>query len=484
MRNRLPLLSTSAALTICSSLLAAQSGMPGMSMPPPSEPKPSGQSATPVAHGEVPSTTMSMSDPRTLIEAGLQHTSSGTSIEPLSTPMAMLMASRRGWTLMLHGNAFVANIQQHAESSRGADRWFSTNWIMPMAQHKLGEGGQLTLRTMLSIEPATITGRRYPELFQEGETAYGKPIADGQHPHDLFMELAAIYDLHLGQNALFSLYLAPVGDPAVGPIAYPHRLSASEDPIAALGHHQQDSTHIAFNVITAGLTYRTLRLEGSGFHGAEPTESRWQPEPSPNGHAVDSYSTRLTWTPTLNLAAQYSIAKITSPETLNPADNQRRQTASMMFNRTFGAHQQMAGMQMSGMQMPGMQMSGDAPAAGNWATTLLWGQTRSSQTGDLVNSYLVESLLKFKRTSYLWTRVEVAGRSSQLLDQPTGAAESPVGHVEAYTLGYDHDLPLLPHVLVAPGVQFTVYHAPDALAPTYGRTPVGGVAFVRFRLSQ
>ena len=415
-----------------------------------------------------------MSAPRTLIEAELQHTSSGTSIEPLSTPMAMLMASRRGWTLMLHGGAFVANIQQHAEHSRGADRWFSTNWIMPMAQDKLGEGGQLTVRTMLSLEPATITGRRYPELFQEGETAYGKPIADGQHPHDLFMELAAIYDLHLGQSALCSLYLAPIGDPAIGPTAYPHRLSASEDPIAALGHHQQDSTHIAFNVITAGLTYKTLRLEGSGFHGAEPTESRWQLEPSPNGHAVDSYSTRLTWTPTSNLAAQYSIAQITSPEALNPADNQRRQTASVMFNQAFGARQ----------QMPGMKMPGDAPASGNWATTLLWGQTRSSLTGGLQNSYLVESLLKFNHTSYAWTRIEVAGRSSQLLDQATGTAESPVGHVQAYTLGYDHDLPVLRHVLVAPGVQFTVYRAPDALAPIYGRTPVGGVAFLRFRLSQ
>ena len=58
--------------------------------------------------------------------------------------------------------------------------------------------GQLTLRTMLSLEPATVTQRFYPLLFQQGETAFGRPINDGQHPHDFIMELAALYDLRLG----------------------------------------------------------------------------------------------------------------------------------------------------------------------------------------------------------------------------------------------------------------------------------------------
>ena len=67
-----------------------------------------------------------------------------------------------------------------------------------MAQRELGPG-QLTLRAMFSLEPATITGERYPLLFQQGETAYGVPIADGQHPHDFFMEIAGLYDIHLGR---------------------------------------------------------------------------------------------------------------------------------------------------------------------------------------------------------------------------------------------------------------------------------------------
>lgn len=414
---------------------------------------------------------MTMPQPQNLVDAELQHTSSGTSMQPASTPTPMLMRESHGWTLMLHGEAFVSDTQQGAEGQRGGDKLFSTNWLMPMAQHRVGTRGLLTLRTMLSLEPATITKRFYPELFQQGETAYGRAIVDGQHPHDFWMELAALYDVRLGTHGLLSLYAAPVGDPAIGPTAYPHRQSASENPIAALGHHQQDSTHIALNVLTAGGTYRSLRVEGSGFHGAEPDERRWRLQPSPNGLAIDSASGRVTWAPTPNVAAQYSIAQIKSPEALLPGVDQRRQTASVMFNRSFGARQAMAG----------MTMPGDHPATGNWATTLLWGQTRASNSGAVENSYLLESLLQFRTRNYVWTRMEAAARTSELL---RAAAEAPAGHVAALTLGFDRDFRLGAHLLAAPGAQFTVYRAPDALAATYGRTPVAVQAFVRFRLSQ
>ncbi len=123
--------------------------------------------------------------------------------------------------LMLHGNAFVMDLQQ--TGPRGEDKFFSTNWVMGMAEREWGPG-QLTLRTMLSLEPATVTGRRYPLLFQQGETAYGLPIVDGQHPHDFVMELAALYDWKLGERTLLSFYGGPVGDPAIGPTAFPHGL--------------------------------------------------------------------------------------------------------------------------------------------------------------------------------------------------------------------------------------------------------------------
>jgi len=442
----------------------------------------------------------------TLIEAEQQHGSSGTSIEPAGTPVPMLMASRGAWRLMLHANAFAADTQQQArvspgQAERGRDAFFSTNWIMPMAQRKLG-AGQLTLRTMLSLEPATVSRRNYPELFQQGETAFGKPIVDGQHPHDFVMELAALYDLPLGRSTLLSMYAAPVGDPAIGPTAYPHRQSASEDPIAALGHHQEDSTHIAFNVVTGGLTYRWARVELSGFHGGEPNEHRWQLEPLPNGHAIDSVSTRLTVSPTPDLSGQYSIAHIASPEALYPGEDQQRQTASVMFHHIFRAGSASAaptvGMDMT--DMPGMDMgqpkakSAAMPAMSmaaeprtDLAATLLWGRTRSLRDNSKQNSYLAEALLRFAGSNYAWTRLENAGRSNELLLTPGAAlpanfGETPIGHVAAYSFGYDHDIVLGMHVLAAPGVQFTAYQTPQALRAIYGATPTGEVFFVRFRL--
>jgi len=439
----------------------------------------------------------------TLIEAEQQHSSSGTGIEPASTPVPMLMTTRGQWQLMLHANIFVADTQQQANSERGGDAFFSTNWAMGMAQRKLGRG-KFTARAMFSLEPTTVGDRNYPELFQQGETAYGNPIIDGQHPHDFFMELAAAYDLPLSHNTLLSLYAAPVGDPAIGPVAYPHRLSASEDPIAALGHHQEDSTHIAFNVVTGGLTYRWARVELSGFHGAEPTEQRWQPEPSPNGHAIDSVATRLTISPTPDWSGQYSIAHIHSPEALYPTEDQQRQTASVMYHHSFSklhpakpGTSRMTGMDMG--NMPGMDMKSvpatSSPArmsmstepATDLSTTLLWGRTRSLADNTKENSYLAETLLRFARTNYAWTRMENAGRSNELLltpgqPLPPGFIESPLGHVAAFSFGYDHDLRLGPHLLAAPGMQFTVYHAPQKLQPIYGSTPTAELFFVRFRL--
>ena len=442
----------------------------------------------------------------TLIEAEEQHASSGTSIEPASTPVPMIMMERGGWSLMLHANVFAADVQQQASGERGRDAFFSTNWVMPMAQRSFGadgRGGQLTLRTMFSLEPATVGRQNYPEMFQQGETAFGKPIVDGQHPHDFVMELAALYDLPVGKNALLSLYAAPVGDPAIGPTAYAHRMSASENPMAALGHHQEDSTHIAFNVVTGGVTWRWVRVELSGFHGAEPTEARWHLQPSPNGLAMDSVATRVTVSPNADWSGQYSVAHIESPEALYPGEDQQRQTASVMWHHRFrprtlvlsgardttiAADDDMAGMDMSArtMRMPAMRM-GREPRT-DLSATVVWGRTKSLTDSSKENSYLTEALLRFASKNYVWTRVENAGRSNELLltpgsALPVGFKEEPLGHVAAFTFGYDRDFALGPHLLMAPGAQVTVYHASqDTLRGVYGATPLGEVMFVRFRL--
>ena len=192
----------------------------------------------------------------------LMEQGSGTSTNPASAPMEMLLGHAGSWNLMFHGVAFLAAVQQ--TGPRGADKVFSPNWFMGMAEHQLGKGGVM-FRAMLSLDPATVTARRYPELFQTGETAFGKPIVDGQHPHDLFMELSLQYTRPLGERTTLDIYLAPVGDPALGPVAFPHRVSAAELPQAPLSHHLQDSSHIANEVVSVGIQHRMFGWRSADF---------------------------------------------------------------------------------------------------------------------------------------------------------------------------------------------------------------------------
>lgn len=390
--------------------------------------------------------------PATFMEEIEAHGSSGTDAQPNSTPGPMLMTMKGKWMLMLHGEVFLNEVQQ--TGPRGDDKFFSTNWIMPMAQRKFGNG-TLTLRTMLSFEPATVSKRFYSELFQQGETAFGKAIVDGQHPHDFLMELAALYDLRLGEKTLLSFYAAPVGDPAMGPAAYPHRGSASEDPIAPLGHHLQDSTHIADDVVTVGVTHRAVRLEASGFHGREPDENRWDLDSG----KIDSWSGRLTVNPGQNWSSQYSFGHLTSPEILHAHEDVDRMTASVAYNRPL--------------------------TNGNWATLLLWGRNRSRPAGLIWNGYLAESTLRFKTRNYVWARFENVDRTSELLlkntFEPPGFEENVIGRVQASTLGYDRDIDLLPHLATAIGGQVTLYGVADRLKPLYGSHPAGVTVFLRIR---
>ena len=120
----------------------------------------------------------------------LMNLASGTSLNPLAWPTPMLMQRRASWTLMFMGQAFLVDTQQ--SGPRGGDKLYSTNWGMGSAQHSLGSG-QFMFDAMLSLEPATVTNRSYPLLFQTGETAYGQPLQDAQHPHDFVMALSAHY---------------------------------------------------------------------------------------------------------------------------------------------------------------------------------------------------------------------------------------------------------------------------------------------------
>lgn len=363
--------------------------------------------------------------------------SSGTSVEPKTTSewTPMIYKSLGNWTLMFHGTVFIVDTQQ--SGPRGGDKAFSTNWFMPMVSRDFGRQ-TLMFRTMLSLEPATVTQRRYPELFQSGETAYGLPIVDGQHPHDLFMEIVGRYDFRVSERAQFYIYGGPIGEPALGPTAFPHRASASQNPLAILGHHQQDSTHISDSVITLGFVQGPIQLEASTFHGREPNENRWNIDTG----IPDSFSSRLTVSVTKNLVGQFSMGRINNREALEPNLDTLRTTASVEHNAMF--------------------------SGGHVSSSLIWGRNKDmpGQGARIFNSYAAESTINFVSRNWVWTRIENVDRDRTLLVGETPAAlnteEDPIGRVQAYTFGYERDLPIGPSSLnVGLGAQVTTYGLPQ-----------------------
>ncbi len=395
-----------------------------------------------------------MEEPMPPAVALLTNLSSGTAVNPPGWPMPMIMQPIGAWNTMFMAQAFIVDTQQ--SGPRGGDKFYSANWFMANAEHRVGARGAFQIQLMLSLDPATVTNRRYPLLFQTGETAYGNPLTDAQHPHDFIMAAGIQYALSLSENATLELYAAPVGDPALGPVAYPHRASAMELPQAPLSHHWQDSTHIANDVITAGIAYKKFKLEASGFHGAEPDENRWNIDYGP----IDSWSARLWYFPAKNWAAQVSVGHLTKPEALEPGD-QFRSTASLEYTK---------------------------PMLGSsWSSTFVWGRDHSGATGRNTNSYLLESVLPIGAKNFLTGRAELVDKDELFAGQPDLEAQldtlyGSTFRIGAYTIGYTRDIGVFHHIETGVGADIQTFSLPAAIKPYYGDRPVGGDIFLRLRL--
>jgi hypothetical protein len=367
---------------------------------------------------------------------------SGTAWQPATTPMHAHHSMLGEWALMTHYNAFLDYDNQ--SGPRGNDQINSVNWFMLMATKRSGDN-ELTFRGMFSLEPLTTTRKGYPLLFQSGEAYNGTPLIDRQHPHDLFMELSARYRRLVSEDTVVSLYVAPSGEPALGPPAFPHRMSAMDNPAAPISHHWLDSTHIAFGVLTAGVAQKTWQLEGSWFNGREPDDQRWNIE-SPK---LDSYSGRFTWNPTPEWSTQISQGYLKSPEELHPTESVRRTTVSVMHLTKLddGSH---------------------------LATTFGWGRNNGNQATNaflIEPSYMTENYTVFGRAEY----VQKTGEELGLLPD-----DRKIG-VKQLTLGASHELVKNRPYQLALGGSVTYTFKPGDLDTAYGDRPVGFWIFLRLR---
>jgi len=359
---------------------------------------------------------------------------SGTSWLPDSSPMYGKMFLFDNDMLMLHGAIFPR--YTNVSTRRGDDRIDAPNWIMGMYSHPLGDNTQIGARLMMSLDPLTEGGRGYPLLFQTGESWHDQPLHDRQHPHDLFDELSLSLSQKFDHDFSGYVYFGYPGEPALGPPAFMHRPSAMDDPDAPIGHHWQDSTHITFGVATAGLVWRNVKIEGSIFTGREPDENRYDFDRP----RFDSYSGRISWNPTKNLALQVSHGYIKSPEAVDPKTNIHRTTASAIYNLPLGPEI-------------------------NWSNSFVWGQNNATSEGK-TQSFLVESnYQRGRNTVYLrWERVEKSGHELVLDPQD----ESRIFPIGGYSIGYVRDLSHGNEVDIGLGTQFTINDRPDSLDRYYG----------------
>jgi hypothetical protein len=265
---------------------------------------------------------------------------SGTAWVPDASPMHAVHSMVGSWSVMTHGVATLHYLNQGG--LRGGEQVGSLNWLM-VGGTRPAFGGRVGLRGMFSLEPFTLPAWGYPLLFQTGETYKGKPIADAQHPHEMFMELAANWERAVSDKLGVSVYVAPVGEPAAGPTYYGHRPSAANDPFAPLGHHWQDATHVAFGTATLGVFSRTLRVEGSLFNGHEPDETRTNFDFA--DARLDSWAARISWNPTANWSSALSHASIDEhrPRPSDPSKHaMTRTTVSVQFARAFAGERAVA----------------------------------------------------------------------------------------------------------------------------------------------
>jgi hypothetical protein len=278
------------------------------------------------------------------------------------------------------------------------------------------------------------------------------------------MELGALYQHQLGKSSGLSIYAAPSGEPALGPVAFMHRPSALDNPSAPIAHHWQDATHVSFGVLTTGIFTHMWQLEASAFNGREPDQQRWNFDTI----RLDSYSGRVTLNPNTrwSFAAGYGYMK--SPEALKPDESMHRITASVQHGTQLGAN-------------------------GQWASALIWGANAHSTTRSLAHSWLIESEAIMDSRNTLFGRSELVSKTAEdlVLDSPvrtTGGALLPgfpasqrfdVGTLQ---VGYIRELARTHWATIGLGGAETLNFIPLPLEPYYGsRLPIGSLIFLRLR---
>lgn len=402
------------------------------------------------AMGEMPMDSMQMMSHSFSRNLPMNRNGSGTSWQPDSTPIYAYMMHVGKWNFMFHGSVYLRYTYQDINKvgKRGDKRFDAPNWFMLMGQRNIGKRGLFHFGGMFSLDPITEGGNGYPLLFQTGESWKGHKLIDRQHPHDLFSELSVAYTHMINKDIDITGYIGYPGEPAIGPTAFMHRISAFNNPDAPLGHHWQDATHIAFGVATLGVRYKKFKLEGSSFTGREPNENRFNFD-TPK---FDSYSCRLSYNPTSNISMQVSRAFINSPEELEPEVNIVRTTASISYN----------------------MMLGDKS---HFTNTFVWGQNKTSDH-NTTPSFLLESNLQLNKWA-IYGRYEGIKKAAEELGlEPLLDSHKNI-MINAVTLGTNYTVASIYKTNLVVGVQGSMFKSDESVVSIYGKNPLSAEVYLR-----
>jgi hypothetical protein len=370
---------------------------------------------------------------------------SGTSWLPAAAPLRGFHSTVLGWLVMLHGSVFAQYVRE--SGPRGNYQFGSVNWFMGEAERVLA-GGTVRIRAMASAEVLTVTDAGYPQLLQVAQPYKGGTLPDRMHPHEMVSEAALMYDRNVGAGLRASLYLAAVGEPALGPVAYLHRPSAANDPTAPLGHHAQDVSHESFGVVTMGVFSRRVHLEASLFNGAHPDEVRTD---------FDYEGARLNAT----------AVRIT----VNPNDEWSIAASGSYLPATEGAHAHGA------LRRYGLAI---LQSESRRSVALIWGANVPSDTRRVLHTALLETNLELTPTSALFGRLEYVTRTDEELGL-VGSVPSEV-KIGALAVGYARRVFAWRGVGVWAGIRANAEALPEELELFYGtRTPTGFIAYLQLR---
>ncbi|MGB5108136.1 MAG: hypothetical protein WBP42_15625 [Candidatus Zixiibacteriota bacterium] len=380
--------------------------------------------------------------------APMSRMGSGTSWHPDVSRLEAYHVMAGNWALMIHGNLYLRyNTQDIRNTTRNKDQQFDApGWVMLMAQPMTRSRLQFLGRAMISVDRFSMGGDGYPLLLQTGETWNNQPLVDRQHPHEVFSELAVMTSMVAGEKVAIFGYFGYPGEPALGPPAFMHRPSALSKPDAALGHHWQDATHITFGVLTGGVQYGKAKFEGSLFTGREPDENRYNFDKA----KFDSYSFRGSANIGDRAAAQVSWGFLESPERLEPEIDQRRTSASLLYQFPLGEQEYLA-------------------------IALVWGMIDPTDS-ERLHSGLIEGEYELGSGS-IYSRLEIVEKNAhELAIEELDSQKFTVG---ALTVGITRSVARFELLNVRVGAQVTFDRVPQLLEPYYGRTPVSAEVFLR-----